>query len=134
MTLHLYPSLVTCLALLVYGWTIFACGRARARYGIKAPAVAGHPQFERHFRIQQNTLEQTVLFLPSLWIFSTHVSQFWGGIIGLVFVVGRVIYVASYSRNPDARGPGFAIGMVATLVLFTGGLVAVLRTMLTGLP
>ncbi len=134
MSLHLYPALATCLALLVYVWTIAACGNARGKYGIKAPAVTGHPEFERRFRIQQNTMEQLVLFLPSLWIFSLTVSPFWGGIIGLIFVAARVYYVVSYARNADSRGPGFTIGGIATLVLLLGGLAGVLRTLITGMP
>ncbi len=134
MNFHLYPAFVSCLALLVYVWTIAACARARHRYAIKAPAVTGHPGFESAFRIQQNTLEQLALFLPSLWIFSLEVSQFWAGVIGLVFVAARILYVASYTRNPASRGPGFTIGFAASLVLLVGGLVGTLKIMLTGVP
>ena len=134
MTVHLYPALATSLAALVYGWAIYLVGAARGRYKIKAPAVTGHPDFERRFRIQQNTLEQLVLFLPSLWMFSLTVSPFWGGIIGLVFVAGRVVYILSYMRDPDKRGPGFIIGATATIVLLVGGLVGTLTLMLTGRP
>ena len=134
MTLHVYPALATCLALLVYVWTIYLCGRARGRHNIKAPAVTGHPEFERYYRIQQNTLEQLAVFLPSLWVFATVVSPFWGGIIGLVFVAASVFYVVSYARDPAARGPGFAVGVTATLILLLGGLAGVVKVMLTGLP
>ena len=134
MTLHLYPALATCLALLVYVWAIFLCGRARGQYGIKAPAVTGHPEFEKYYRIQQNTLEQLMLFLPSLWVFSTVVSPFWGGIIGLVFVAARAFYVVSYARDPASRGPGFTIGAIAAAVLLLGGLAGVIKVMLTGMP
>ena len=96
--------------------------------------MTGHPEFERYYRIQQNTLEQLVVFLPSLWVFATVVSPFWGGIIGLIFVAGRAFYVVSYARDPASRGPGFTIGAAATLVLLLGGLAGVLKVMLTGLP
>jgi glutathione S-transferase len=134
MTLPLYPGLATCLALLVYLWTVIACMRARSRTGIRAPAVVGHPEFERHFRIQQNTLEQLVLFLPSLWVFALAVSPLWGGIIGFVFAFGRALYAASYARDPAARGPGFAIGFVAIVVLLLGGLAGLLYRAATGMP
>ncbi len=134
MSFHTYPALVTALALLVYLWTVIACMGARGRTGLKAPAVSGNVEFERYFRIQQNTIEQLVLFLPSLWLFGLELSQFWSGIIGLVFVLGRVIYVVGYTRDPAARGPGFIIGFVATLLLLLGGLVGVLKIMLTGVP
>jgi uncharacterized MAPEG superfamily protein len=132
MTQHLYPALATCLAMLVYVWTIFLCGRARGAYGVKAPAVSGHPEFEKRFRAQQNTLEQLMLFLPSLWVFSLAVSPFWGGIIGLGFVVGRILYVAGYIRDPASREVGFVIGAVAVVILLLGGLAGVLRMMITG--
>jgi glutathione S-transferase len=132
MTQHLYPALATCLAMLVYVWTIFLCGRARSAYGVKAPAVSGHPEFEKRFRAQQNTLEQLMLFLPSLWVFSLAVSPFWGGIIGLGFVVGRILYVAGYIRDPASREVGFVIGAVAVVILLLGGLAGVLRMMITG--
>jgi glutathione S-transferase len=134
MSFHPYPALVTCLALLVYLWTIAACALARGRYGIKAPATSGHPDFERAFRIQQNTAEQLMLFLPSLWVFSLEVSQFWSGVIGLVFVAARLVYVWSYRRDPASRGPGFTVAFAASVVLLVGGLVGTLQVMLTGTP
>jgi glutathione S-transferase len=132
MTQHLYPALATCLAMLVYAWTIVLCGRARGAYGVKAPAVTGHPEFEKRFRAQQNTLEQLMLFLPSLWVFSFVVSPLWGGLIGLAFVLGRILYVASYIRDPASREAGFAVGTIATAVLLFGGLAGVLKMMIAG--
>lgn len=134
MPLPLYPALATCLALLVYLGTVIGCMRARGRTGLKAPAVAGDPEFERYFRIQQNTLEQLVLFLPSLWIFGLAVSPLWAGILGLVFVAGRALYATSYARDPAARGPGFTIGFLATVVLLLGGLAGLLYRLATGIP
>ena len=129
---HLYPALATCLAMLVYVWTIVLCGRARSAYGVKAPAVTGHPEFEKRFRAQQNTLEQLMLFLPSLWVFSLAVSPFWGGLIGLGFVVGRILYVAGYVRDPASRELGFAVGAAATAILLLGGLGGVPKIMIGG--
>jgi glutathione S-transferase len=132
MSRHLYPALATCLAMLVYAWSIFLCGRARGTYGVKAPAVTGHPEFEKRFRAQQNTLEQLMLFLPSLWVFSLVVSPLWGGLVGLGFVLGRILYVASYIRDPASRDAGFVIGSVAVAILLLGGLGGVLKFMLVG--
>jgi glutathione S-transferase len=134
MTLPLYPALVTGLALLVYLGTVLACARARSRTGLKAPAVIGDPEFERYFRIQQNTLEQLVLFLPSLWLFALAVSPVWAGLLGLVFVAGRALYAASYARDPAARGPAFILGFIATVVMLLGGLAGLLYRIATGLP
>jgi len=80
---------------------------------ILAPAVTGAPEFERAFRIQQNTLEQLIWFLPSLWLFAFYVSPTWGGILGLVWVGGRIHYALSYYRDPEARGPGFITGFAS---------------------
>ena len=134
MTLHLYPALATCLALLVYFGTFVACGKARGRYGVVAPAVTGHIEFEKRLRVQQNTLEQLVLFLPSLWVFSTTWNQFWGGIIGLVWVAGRILYAVTYTRDPATRGAGFVISVIATMILLLGGTFRVLWLMITGIP
>ncbi len=119
----IYPALITCLALLVYVWTILGVGQARGKYGVKAPAITGDPIFERHFRVQQNTLELLVLFLPSLWIFSRTVSPLWGLILGAVFVVGRVIYGVGYIRDPERRGPGFLLSGLSSVILLLGGLI-----------
>ena len=118
-----FPGLVTILALIVYAGTGYNVGRLRARNGIEAPSVSGPPEFERAFRVQQNTLEQLALFLPALWLFVLFASPFWGGVIGLVWVAGRVLYAIAYQRDPASRGPGFGIAGVATIVLLLGALV-----------
>jgi hypothetical protein len=92
------------------------------RFGIKAPAVSGAPEFERAFRVQQNTIEQLVWFLPALWLFALYVSPFWGGLIGLVWIGGRALYAVSYYRDPESRGPGFLIGLASATILLVGGL------------
>jgi uncharacterized MAPEG superfamily protein len=118
-----YLAIVTALALLEYLAIGLLVGRARGTYGIKAPATSGHPVFDRTFRVHQNTLEQLMLFLPSLWLFGTYVSAPWGALLGRVFIVGRVVYVRGYIQEAEKRGLGFAIGGVANLVLLLGGLV-----------
>jgi glutathione S-transferase len=118
-----FPGLVTILALILYAATGANAGRMRGRHKIEAPSVTGPPEFERAFRIQQNTLEQLALFLPALWLFVLFVSPLWGGVIGLVWVGGRVLYAVSYQRDPAARGPGFAIAGISSVVLLLGALV-----------
>lgn len=126
----LYPALVTLLALLVYFWNAMVLARARAKHGVLAPSVAGHPEFERGLRIQQNMLEQLIMFIPSLWIFSLTVQVLIGTALGLVFVVGRVIYSISYARDPAKRGLGFGLGMLPTMILLVGGLIGTVRLLL----
>lgn len=98
-------------------------GNARAKHGIAAPATTGHPVFERHFRVQQNTLEQLMIFLPGLFGFGIWVSPVIAAGLGLVFIVGRVLYLRGYVAAPERRGLGFLIGGLANVVLLLGGLI-----------
>ena len=125
-----FPALVTVLALLLYLGTVLAAGRARHRYSVEAPAVTGPPEFERAFRVQQNTIEQLVLFIPALWLFALYVSPRWGAIVGLVWIAGRAYYAVSYLRDAEARGPGFLIGGISALVLLIGGLIGVVAAII----
>ncbi|MDB5396432.1 MAG: rane-associated protein in eicosanoid and glutathione metabolism [Rhodospirillales bacterium] len=123
----LFPALVTCLALLVYAWNFMSAGQARGKHKIQAPATAGHPEFERKLRIQENMIEQLIVFLPSLWIFCLTVQPLIGAALGLVFVIGRIIYSLAYAADPSKRGLGFGLGIFPTLILLLGGLVGVIR-------
>lgn len=115
--------LVSILALAVYFWSGIRVARARNRYGVEAPAVSGPDAFNRVFRAQQNTLEQLVLFLPALWFCYILFHSIWTAIFGLLWPLGRVIYVLSYSRNARSRGPGFGLSAIATLGLLAAALV-----------
>lgn len=114
---------VTCLVLLEYMAFGMLVGRARMNTGIKAPAIGGNEQFERWFRVHQNTMEQLVVFLPSLWIFATFVHELTAAGLGLIFFVGRIIYCRSYVRDPATRGPGFMLSALPSMILLLGGLV-----------
>ena len=115
-----YVALVTVLALLEFQWFGLLVARARGQFGIKAPATTGNEIFERYFRVQMNTLEQLVLFLPSLWIFAHFVSPIWAAALGAVFVIGRAVYAASYIRDPKTRSLGFALTALPTLLMLIG--------------
>ena len=127
MAQHLLTSLITCLALLVYVWNFLAVGQARQKHGIVAPAVTGHPVFERAYRVQANMVEQLIVFLPALWIFSSTVSPLWGAVVGAVWIAGRVLYSVSYYSAAEKRGPGFGISALAAAILLLGGLIGTLR-------
>jgi glutathione S-transferase len=112
-----YVAIVTVLALLEFFWFQVEVGRARSKYDVKAPATAGHDIFERHFRVQMNTLEQLAMFLPALWIFAAFVSPLWASVLGAVFVVGRAIYGVTYVRDPRSRSLGFALTLLPTMLM-----------------
>ena len=117
------PTLVSCLALLVYFVTVANVGRARGRYKIDAPAITGDPAFERIFRVQQNTLESLALFLPALWMFCLTVSVTWGAGLGLIWVLARIWYARGYADNAKRRGPGFVVSTLSAAVLMFGALI-----------
>ena len=118
-----YVDIVTALALLQFVWFGIEVGRARGRYGIKAPAVTGNDQFERHFRVQQNTLETLVIFIPSLFLFSRYFNAPWAAGLGVIFLVGRQVYAAAYVKDPAKRSAGYALTLLPVLALVVGGLI-----------
>jgi uncharacterized membrane protein YecN with MAPEG domain len=118
-----YVDIVTALALLQFIVFGIKVARARALYGVKAPAISGNEIFERFFRVQQNTLELLIVFLPGLYLFSFHVSPLWAAALGVVFLVGREVYAASYVKNPAARSLGFSLSMLPAMTLVLGGFV-----------
>lgn len=119
-------GIVIGIALIEYIVIVFLCGQARARSGLAAPATSGDVDFERHFRVQQNTLEQLIVFLPAMLLFGAYVSHPIGAGLGLVFVVGRVLYARGYYRDPAQRGPGFGLTMLANITLSLGGIAGAL--------
>ena len=119
---HNLIVIVTVVALLVFFWTGLRVGAARGRLGVEAPATTGHPEFERHFRVQMNTLEGLVLFLPALWMFAHYWNDLIAAALGLVWIVGRVIYMTSYVKDPKSRSAGFGIQALGMGVLLLGSL------------
>lgn len=114
---------VVLLALLEYQVLAALVARARSRYGVKAPAIAGNPDFERTFRVHQNTLESLIVFVPSVWIFGLYISAAWAAALGAVFIVSRVIYAVGYIQAAEKRGPGAGLSGLVMAVLVVGGLI-----------
>ncbi len=123
-----WPSLVTVLALLMYFVVTINVGRARAKYGVKPPAMSGSPEFECVVRVQQNTLEQLIVFLPALWIFSLFINEIWAASIGAVWILGRILYAWGYYQAPEKRFVGFGMASLATMALLGGSLFGTVMT------
>ena len=117
-------GMVTILCLLMYFWTMRGVGRARKKYGVKPPQMTGPEGFERALRVQANTTEQLVLFLPALWLLALSIGSRRGDLVasavGLVFLVGRMVYIRGYSTASEKRLPGFFIGFAATALAAVG--------------
>lgn len=119
-------TIVTMLAILELIVFQSLTGVARARYGVKAPAVTGNEQFERRYRVHYNTIEQAIMFIPALWAFGYYIGQYWAAGLGFVYLFGRVLYAATYYRNPDKRGPGMLLSLIPIWILVLGALIGAL--------
>ena len=121
-----YTALVTVLAVLFYFYTSARVPGARKQFGVPAPAISGNPDFERVFRVQMNTLEWMPIFLPLLWFFVLYVNDWGAALLGLVWLVGRVIYIRGYAEAADKRHRGFGIQAFACGALFIGVLAGII--------
>lgn len=114
------PFPLTALATLamvgIYIWTMGLVAGARRKHAIKAPTITGPDDFNRVYRANVNTLEQLAMMLPVLWVSAVALGDRWAAILGLVWIVGRILYVTGYVRAADQRGTGFMIGFMAMAV------------------
>jgi glutathione S-transferase len=124
-----YVDIVTALALLQFVVFGFKVGRARGRYGVKAPATAGNEIFERYFRIQQNTLESLVVFLPGLYLFSHYFSPLVAAVLGVIYLIGRELYAYTYVKEPSKREIGYGLTFLPAVILVVGGLFGAVRNL-----
>jgi glutathione S-transferase len=125
-----FTALVTLVAVIFYFWIGFRVGQARAKYGIKAPATTGNPDFERAYRVQMNTLEWMPIFLPAIWLASIYVSDIWAALVGVVWIVGRALYLHGYTQAAEKRELGFSTQAIATGVLWLSALIGVVQAIL----
>lgn len=114
-----FVELVAILAVIQFLFFGFRAGQARAQSGLKAPAVTGHDGFERAHRVQTNTLELLIAFLPSLFIAAHHWPPLLVSALGAVYLVGRALYARAYVADPSSRGRGFMVSFapIATLAI-----------------
>jgi len=128
-----YAALIVLVALIEYMFFSIMVGKARADNDVKAPAIIGNEHFERVFRVQQNTMEQLVVFIPAIFLF----AYFWprlelvGLVLGVIFIVGRFLFYRSYVADPKTRTVGFMMTFFPSLILVVGALIGVFRSLLT---
>ena len=125
-----YVDIVTALALLQFVVFGFKVGGARGRYGVKAPATTGNEIFERHFRVQQNTLELLIALIPGLYLFSHYFNPLIASVLGVIYLVGREVYAASYVKDPAKRSAGYGVSFLPTIILVVGGLIGAVRLLI----
>jgi glutathione S-transferase len=120
MTQYLYSSIITLLTILLMFGLTFNVGRARGRYQVKAPAITGHELFERAYRIQMNTIENVLMFLPALWLYALFIGDKGAGDSGVIWLIARVWYAIAYQLNPAKRGLGFLVSILVIAGLWMG--------------
>lgn len=132
MIAHRWTALVTLLALLVYFWMSLQVGRARSKCNIDPPVMTGDPVLERAIRVHLNTLEWLPIFLAGLWLFAIYCNELVAAGMGLVWIVGRLMYSAGYMAAPGKRSTGFLIQLLASAVLMLGALGQIIYSLATG--
>jgi uncharacterized MAPEG superfamily protein len=105
-------------------------GRARRDCAVPAPATSGHPVFERYYRVQMNTVETLLAFLPGLWLAARYWPPHEVAAIGAVYLFGRVLYLRGYISDPSKRHTGYVLSMVPTMLLLLGALVGAIRSLI----
>ena len=118
-------DLVIALALVEFFVFLNAVGRARTTYQVPAPATTGNAVFERYFRVQMNTIEQLIIFIPSIILFARYVHPLIAAALGLVFIIGRWLYFTGYVKDPKKRSTGFVISAIPNVILLVGALIGV---------
>ena len=122
-----YVHIVIVLALAQFFYFSLEVGKARGRYKIPAPATIGNEIFERYFRVHMNTLELLVMFIPSVLLFGLYLNPLIAAGLGVIYLVGRFLYLFAYVKDPKKREVGFALSMLPIMVLMLGGLVGAVR-------
>ena len=121
-----YPGSLSCIALLVYYFTLFQAGIARGRFNVVAPSHDGPEEYLRYVRAHQNTLEHLVLFLPGLWLFAFAVDPLWAAGIGVLWPIGRLWYALGYYKSAEQRSLGLYLSMPPIYIFVVGGLIGFL--------
>jgi uncharacterized membrane protein YecN with MAPEG domain len=128
----LWTATVTLLIGFFYFYTGFRVGNLRGKHNIKAPATSGHPEFDRAYRVQMNTLEQMGIVLPFLWLAALYpIGVAWlAPLVALIWLIARIIYMISYMADPDKRIVGAMLTGICDLVLFIIAAIGIVRAWL----
>ncbi|MGB7183475.1 MAG: MAPEG family protein [Burkholderiaceae bacterium] len=124
-----YVELVAVLA--VFQFLLFGAlaGRARGKSGLKAPAISGDVGFERMYRVQMNTLELLIAFLPALFLAAKYWPTPWIAGLGAIYLVGRFMYWRAYVSAPSTRGLGFMLSLLPTMLLAAAALLGIVQAL-----
>ena len=122
-----YVYIVIGLAVAQFFYFGLMVGRARAKYKVPAPAMTGNEVFERYFRVQMNTLELLAMFIPSILLYSAYLQPAVAAAVGAVYLVGRIIYLYTYIKEPKSRSTGFGLSIAPIMVLWGGGMFGAIR-------
>jgi glutathione S-transferase len=125
MSVPALPAVVSLAALITYQGTAMAVGQARVKHKVLPPIMTGPEAFECALRVQQNTLEQLVFFLPVFWLAALMSSKTWASLLGFIWVGGRVAYGVGYRLAPNKRGPGFGVSFLCSTALLVMAIVGV---------
>ena len=121
----MWIDLAAVLAVLQFIFFGVLVGSARTRYGVHAPATAGHPQFERMYRVQMNTLELLVALLPAMYLAARYWSPSLVAVGAAIYLVGRMVYWRAYVQNPASRALGYGLSAFPILAMLAATLAGV---------
>jgi uncharacterized membrane protein YecN with MAPEG domain len=74
-------------------------------------------------------LEQLIVFLPGLYLFSHYFRPQVAAVLGAIYLIGREIYAFTYVKDPAKRGVGYGLTFLPTVILVVGGLFGAVRTL-----
>ncbi|HVZ68559.1 MAG TPA: MAPEG family protein [Rhizomicrobium sp.] len=126
----IHSAIVTILAILLYSYMSIRVGQMRGKHNVNAPATTGHPEFERAFRIHYNTMEALTVFIALLWLATIyfHSIPWLPALVGLIWVIGRILYMTGYMADPAKRSTGFTIATLSQLALLILAVIGIVQT------